>query len=46
MVTTRAWLEGEQDFLDDMFWSLTQEMCPDTGLEDDVSAALLEFNAT
>ena len=35
-----------QDFLDDMFWSLTQEMCPDTGLEDDVSAALLEFNAT
>jgi len=35
-----------QDFLDDMFWSLTQEMCPDTGLEDDVSAALLEFNGT
>ncbi len=33
-----------QDFLDDLFWTLTQEMDPETGLEDDVSAAVLEFN--
>ncbi|MEX0283821.1 MAG: PP2C family protein-serine/threonine phosphatase [Paracoccaceae bacterium] len=33
-----------QDFLDDLFWALSQEMCPDTGLDDDVSALLFEFN--
>lgn len=46
LIQTCADNQKGQDFLDDMFWSLTQEMCPDTGLEDDVSAALLEFNGT
>lgn len=33
-----------QEFLDDLFWSLTRDMCPETGLDDDVSATLFEFN--
>jgi sigma-B regulation protein RsbU (phosphoserine phosphatase) len=32
-----------QEFLDDLFWRLTQEMAPGQGLEDDVSAALFEY---
>lgn len=35
--------QGGPEFLDDMFWSLTEIMDTDRGLEDDVSAALLEF---
>lgn len=33
-----------RDFLDDLFWTLTQNMDPDIGLEDDVSATLFEYN--
>jgi sigma-B regulation protein RsbU (phosphoserine phosphatase) len=32
-----------REFLDDMFWNLTQDMQPGSGLEDDVSAILLEY---
>ncbi|KMK65430.1 PP2C family protein-serine/threonine phosphatase [Puniceibacterium sp. IMCC21224] len=32
------------EFLDDLFWRLTQGMAPGGGLEDDVSATLLEFD--
>lgn len=32
------------EFLDDLFWYLTQVMSPDHGMEDDVSATLFEFN--
>ena len=32
-----------QEFLDDLFWNLTQVMSQEHGLEDDVSAALFEF---
>lgn len=32
-----------REFLDDLFWNLTQEMPPGSGLEDDVSAILLEY---
>ncbi len=31
------------EFLDDLFWALTQVMSPDHGMEDDVSATLFEF---
>lgn len=33
-----------QEFLDDLFWNLTQVMSPEYGMEDDVSAVLFEFN--
>lgn len=33
-----------QEFLDDLFWQLTQIMSPEHGLEDDVSATLLEYH--
>lgn len=36
--------ERGQDLLDDLFWSLTQKLGPDAGFDDDVSAALLQFN--
>ena len=36
--------QGGQEFLDDLFWKLTQEMAPGSGLEDDVSATLFEYN--
>lgn len=32
-----------REFLDDLFWNLTQDMLPKAGLEDDVSAILLEY---
>ncbi len=32
------------EFLDDMFWRLTQGMPPGTGMEDDVSAVFFEYN--
>ena len=34
-----------REFLDDLFWQVTQIMSPENGLEDDVSATLFEFNA-
>lgn len=33
-----------QEFLEDLFWGLTQVMCADTGLSDDISATLFEYN--
>ncbi|MEX0317688.1 MAG: PP2C family protein-serine/threonine phosphatase [Ruegeria sp.] len=35
---------GGQEFLDDLFWRLTQIMSPEHGLEDDVSATFFEYN--
>lgn len=32
------------EFLDDMFWRLTQVMSPDSGMDDDVSAVFFEYN--
>ncbi|MCA0929700.1 PP2C family protein-serine/threonine phosphatase [Ruegeria profundi] len=32
------------EFLDDMFWRLTQEMAPGGGMDDDVSAVFFEYN--
>jgi len=34
-----------QEFLDDLFWNLTQVMSSEYGLEDDVSAALFEYHS-
>lgn len=34
-----------QEFLDDLFWRLTQEVSPEDGFDDDVSATLLEFKS-
>ncbi|MDA7963748.1 SpoIIE family protein phosphatase [Ruegeria sp.] len=34
------------EFLDDMFWRLTQVMAPGEGMEDDVSAVFFEFGGT
>lgn len=36
--------QGGQEFLDDLFWRLTQVMSAEHGLEDDVSATFFEFN--
>jgi sigma-B regulation protein RsbU (phosphoserine phosphatase) len=33
-----------QEFLEDLFWGLTQVMCADNGLSDDISATLFEYN--
>lgn len=38
----KPWTSG-QEFLDDLFWQLTQVMSPDTGLGDDVSATVFEY---
>ncbi len=35
---------GGPEFLDDMFWRLTQVMSPDSGIADDVSAVFFEYN--
>ncbi len=35
---------GGSEFLDDMFWRLTQLMSPDGGMCDDVSAVYFEYN--
>lgn len=35
---------GGTEFLDDMFWRLTQVMSPDHGMGDDVSAVFFEYN--
>ena len=32
------------EFLDDMFWRLTQAMAPGSGMDDDVSAVFFEYN--
>lgn len=34
---------GEGEFLDDLFWCLSQEMAPGAGIEDDISAIVFEF---
>lgn len=36
---------GDGEYLDDLFWRFSQEMAPGTGLEDDVSAIMLEFGS-
>lgn len=36
-------LKGGADFLDDLYWQLNQFKSPDHGPDDDVSAALLEY---
>ena len=33
-----------QEFLEDLYWNLTQAMPPDENMDDDVSATLFEFN--
>ncbi|WP_170426276.1 PP2C family protein-serine/threonine phosphatase [Ruegeria arenilitoris] len=33
------------EFLDDMFWRLTQAMAPGSGMDDDVSAVFFEYNS-
>ncbi|MCR9124984.1 MAG: SpoIIE family protein phosphatase [Rhodobacteraceae bacterium] len=33
-----------REFLDDLFWRLTEQMATEGGMQDDVSATLLEFN--
>ncbi|MEY8843082.1 PP2C family protein-serine/threonine phosphatase [Cribrihabitans sp. XS_ASV171] len=35
---------GGQEFLDDLFWRLSQIMSPERGMEDDVSATFFEFD--
>ena len=35
---------GGTEFLDDLFWRLTQEMAPGAGAEDDISAVFFEYN--
>ncbi len=35
--------QSGQEFLDDLFWQLTQVMSMEHGMEDDVSATLFEF---
>ncbi len=37
--------QGGQEFLDDLFWNLTQVMSSEYGMEDDVSAALFEYGS-
>ncbi len=36
--------QGGQEFLDELYWNLTQVMSKEHGLEDDVSATLFEYN--
>jgi sigma-B regulation protein RsbU (phosphoserine phosphatase) len=36
--------QAGQEFLDDLFWGLSQVMSPKFGMEDDVSATLFEYN--
>ncbi|MEO1107320.1 MAG: SpoIIE family protein phosphatase [Pseudomonadota bacterium] len=36
--------QGGLEFLDDMFWRLTQRMPPNEGMGDDVSAVFFEYN--
>jgi phosphoserine phosphatase RsbU/P len=35
--------QSGQEFLDDLFWSLTRSMSPEHGMDDDVSAILFEY---
>lgn len=35
---------GGSEFLDDLFWRLTQAMAPGSGMDDDVSAVFFEYN--
>lgn len=43
LIGTCSAAQGGQEFLDDLFWSLSQKMSPDYGMEDDVSATLFEY---
>lgn len=36
--------QSGQEFLDDLYWNLTEIMAPGQGMEDDISATLFEFN--
>ena len=36
--------QSGQEFLDDLYWNLTQIMAPGPGMEDDISATLFEYN--
>lgn len=36
--------QSGHEFLEDLYWALTQIMSPQYGLEDDVSATLFEYN--
>jgi sigma-B regulation protein RsbU (phosphoserine phosphatase) len=36
-------LQNGQEFLDDLFWDLTQIMSPEKGMDDDVSATIFEY---
>ena len=36
--------QSGQEFLDDLFWGLTQQMSPEDGRDDDVSAILFEYD--
>lgn len=38
--------QSGQEFLDDLYWNLTQVMGKDTGLEDDISATLFEYQGS
>ncbi len=38
--------QSGQEFLDEMYWNLTQVMSKEFGMEDDVSATLFEYNGT
>nr|WP_237215894.1 SpoIIE family protein phosphatase [Ruegeria lacuscaerulensis] len=44
MATNCATTHGGTEFLDDMFWRLTQSMPPGKGMDDDVSAVFFEYN--
>ncbi|WP_281973393.1 PP2C family protein-serine/threonine phosphatase [Ruegeria faecimaris] len=44
MVTDCAIDLSGPEFLDDMFWRLTQAMDPDQGMDDDVSAVFFEYS--
>ena len=44
MVLDCASGQGGSEFLDDMFWRLTQRMPPNEGMGDDVSAVFFEYN--
>jgi phosphoserine phosphatase RsbU/P len=38
--------QSGQEFLDDLFWSLTRSMSPEHGMDDDVSAILFEYGGS
>jgi sigma-B regulation protein RsbU (phosphoserine phosphatase) len=44
LVAQSSRIESGQEFLDDLFWRLTEEMSLEQGMGDDVSATLFEFD--